>query len=94
LRLLPSADLIHRRALYTLGPGPPGRTGPSGSAPVEGSIDLTGGTIDLRPKQESAQMDGLGQVGLQGKSEDGGRTFSGRVTVNPQCTVFTLRRMS
>jgi hypothetical protein len=61
---------------------------------VEGRIDLTGGTIDLRPMQDSAQMGGLGQVGLQGKSEDGGRTFSGRVTVNPQCTVFTLRRMS
>ena len=87
LRLLPAADLAHRRAVYTLGPG---RTGAS---VVEGRLDLAGGTIDLAPTMVAQRNDAIGPLGLQGRSDDGGRTFTGRVTANPRCTLFTLKRL-
>lgn len=93
LTLFSAPDPLHRRAVYSLGPGSTGRTAPSRSFTIEGRVDLTGGAIDLRPTTLVAQADGLGPVGLQGKSDDGGRTFTGRVTANPRCTMFTLKRM-
>ncbi len=94
LKLLQTPDPAHRRALYTLSAGPTGTTVPSGTFGLEGRLDLAGGTIDLRPDGAVAQTSGFGVVGLQGQSTDGGRTFTGRVTANPRCTLFTLKRSS
>jgi hypothetical protein len=92
LKLLQTPDPTHGRALYTLSGGPAGTTVPSGTFGLEGRLDLLGGTIDLRPDGSVSQTSGFGLVGLQGRSIDGGRTFTGRVTANPRCTSFTLKR--
>lgn len=94
LKLLPAPDAAHRRAIYNLGPDTTGRSAASGSVAMEGRLDLSGGTIDLRPATIPPQNDVLGPIGLQGRSEDGGKTFTGRVTANPRCTMFTLQRVS
>jgi hypothetical protein len=92
LRLLPADDPRHRRALYSLGSGSADRARPSEAFAVEGRLDLAGGAIDLRPASIASQPAATGIVGLQGRSDDGGRTFAGRVTANPRCTLFTLKR--
>ena len=93
LKLLPTSDAAHRRALYTLGPSTTGRPGPTGTFTIEGRVDLAGGAIDLRPTTSGPRSELLGPLGLEGRSEDGGKTFTGRVTTNPRCTLFTLKRM-
>lgn len=94
LKLLPAPDPAHRRAIYNLGPDSTGRSAGTGSFSIEGRLDLSGGTIDLRPATIPSRTDAVGLIGLQGRSEDGGRTFTGRVTANPRCTMFTLKRTS
>ena len=93
LQLLATTDVAHRRALYSLGTGTNGRPGPSGTFAIEGRVDLAGGALDLRPATTGAANEALGPLGLEGNSHDGGRTFTGRVTANPRCTLFTLKRV-
>jgi hypothetical protein len=93
LQLLPATDIAHRRALYTLGPDSAGRPGPTGTFAIEGRVDLAGGTIDLRPTTSGVRNEALGSLGLEGHSGDGGKTFTGRVTANSRCTLFTLKRV-
>ena len=93
LKLLPDVDPAHRRALYNLGLDSTGSSAATGAITIEGRFDLAGGTIDLRPATQSG-TNATSVMGLQGRSEDGGRTFTGRVTANPRCTMFTLKRTS
>jgi hypothetical protein len=92
LKLLPATDSAHRRATYSLGLDSSGRSAAAGSFTIEGRFDLAGGTIDLRPATIPSQG-GAGVIGLEGRSDDGGKTFAGRVTANPRCTMFTLKRV-
>jgi hypothetical protein len=66
---------------------------PHGSFSMRGHIDLSGGTIRLRPV---AWIDRPGplwsMVGLDGVSDDGGLSFSGNVTRAPGCREFFVTR--
>jgi hypothetical protein len=92
LRLLPTHHPQHRRAFYNLDTPIAGDPPVAGVATIEGRLDLAGGMIDLRPVAEAGRAGSFGQIGLQGRSDDGGRTFTGHVTANPHCTSFTLTR--
>jgi hypothetical protein len=92
LRLLPTQDPQHRRAFYNLDAVISSDRPAAGAFTVEGRLDLAGGTIDLRPVAQTGRAGGVGQMGLLGRSDDGGRTFTGHVTANPHCTLFTLTR--
>ena len=93
LKVLPPADAQRQRALFSFGPQPTSPEVPAGSFVVEGSIDLRGGTMTLAPVQWVSQPAGYPWFGLTGRSEDGGRTFSGRVTDSSACNSFTFRRV-
>ena len=41
-----------------------------------------------------SQPPGYAWLGLSGRSDDGGKTFSGRVTDSTACTIFTLQRVN
>lgn len=92
LRILAGTGGAPRRATFSFGPLPSGPATPSGSFIVEGTIDLPGGRIDVTPVSWVQEVPGYTLLGLNGHSEDGGRTFTGRVTASAACTVFTLRR--
>lgn len=83
------------RALFSFGPTDANPSVPSGSFTVEGRYDAAAGRIDLRPADARAAggADTAYVAGLAGESNDGGRTFSGRVTTNINCTRFSLRRV-
>ena len=61
---------------------------------MEGTISMSAGELKLVPVKWIAQPGGYPWFSLNGRSEDGGRTFTGRVTDNPACTQFTLRRVT
>jgi hypothetical protein len=93
LRVVDSADSMHRRAVFSFAPMSPGGQLSSGSFLMEGRLDLSGGSIDLRPTQwVSPQPTDFVMVGLSGHSDNGGKTFSGHVMASASCTVFTLKR--
>jgi hypothetical protein len=82
-----------RRAMFSFGPEATSPEVPSGAFIVEGAIDLHGGAVTLTPVQWVSRPNGYDWLGLNGRSDDGGRTFSGRVTGSGRCTVFTLQRV-
>jgi hypothetical protein len=88
LRLSEAGADGQRRALLSFTPG----TGGQARFMLEGRLDLGGGVIELRPVAGSAQPGGTAMLGLSGRSNDGGRTFTGHVTTSTTCSVFTLRR--
>lgn len=93
LRTVDSADRTRRRAVFDFGPMAGGRPVPAGSFMLEGRFDLAGDVIDLRPTGWlSVQPPNFAMLGLTGRSDDGGKTFSGHATVSAACTVFTLKR--
>lgn len=81
-----------RKAIFSFGPTATNRDVSYGTFVVEGRIDLAGGLLELHPVSWIAQPPGYQMVGLRGRSDDGGRTFAGRVTDAANCTLFTLRR--
>jgi hypothetical protein len=83
----------HRRGLFVFGPNDNRPEVPRGSFVVEGVIDLDGGRITLTPSKWVLQPPGYSWFGLSGDSDDGGKTFSGRLTDSNTCTRFTLARM-
>lgn len=93
LEVYPQAGEPRRRAMFSFGPEPTSPDVPRGSFIVEGSIDLQGGTLVLAPVKWVTQPRGYDWLGLSGRSDDGGKTFSGRVTDSGACTIFTLRRV-
>lgn len=92
LKVFAAAGAPRRRALFSFGPQPSSPDTPSGAFLVEGAIDLAGGALALAPVAWVSQPAGYAWLGLDGRSEDGGRTFSGRVTEGALCSVFTLQR--
>jgi hypothetical protein len=94
LKVLGGSDPAHQRATYHLGGSSADRNGGQGAGAIEGRLDLSTNAIEFQPMTKPSQPDATGLLGLQGRSEDGGRTFTGRVTTNPRCTMFTLKRMN
>jgi len=82
-----------RRALFSFGPQPASPEVPSGAFLVEGVIDAHGGALTLTPIQWVSRPAGYTWLGLSGRSEDGGRTFSGQVTGGAGCSAFTLQHV-
>jgi hypothetical protein len=93
LKVYPQAGEPHRRAMFSFGPEPTSPDVPRGAFIVEGSIELHGGALVLTPVKWVSQPRGYDWLGLSGRSDDGGRTFSGRVTDSGTCTIFTLKRV-
>ena len=94
LKVFPAAGEPRRRAMFSFGPQPTSPDVPRGAFIVEGSVDLHGGAMTLTPVTWISQPAGYDWLGLSGHSEDGGKTFSGRVTDSRGCTIFTLKRTS
>jgi hypothetical protein len=80
-----------RRTLLSFGPEATSQRVPQGAFNAEGRFDPQS-RLALQPTRWVQQPVGYGWFGLDGASDDGGRTFSGRVTDNPFCTTFTLKR--
>jgi ribosomal protein L18 len=94
LKVLPATAESRRRAILSFGPQPTSPEVPRGVFIVEGSIDSHGGAMALSPVKWVTQPAGYDWLGLNGHSDDDGKTFSGRVVDSKACTVFTLRRVS
>ena len=90
---LPPPVAANRRAMFSFGPAPTSPDVPRGAFIVEGSIDVQGGAMTLTPVQWVSQPRGYNWLGLSGRSDDGGKTFTGHVTARAACTIFTLKRV-
>jgi len=93
LKVFPQSGEARRRAMFSFGPEPTSPAVPRGAFMVEGTIDLRGGAMTLAPVEWVSQPQGYNWLGLSGRSEDGGKTFKGRVTDSGVCTSFTLQRV-
>jgi len=94
LTLFPPGGDARRRAVFSFGPLPTSPDVPHGSFIVEGSLDPNGGTFSLTPVKWVTQPPGYNWLGLSGRSDDGGKTYSGRVADSAnQCTTFTFERV-
>jgi hypothetical protein len=93
LKVLPQVGEPRRHAIFTFGPEPTSPDVPRGAFMVEGSIDQHGGELSLSPVKWVTKPPGYNWLGLSGRSDDGGKTFSGRIVNNSACTIFTLRRI-
>jgi hypothetical protein len=93
LKVLPQSDEPQRRGVVSFGPQPTSPEVPRGSFIVEGSIGLDGGLMSFIPVKWVSQPAGFNWLGLSGNSDDGGKTFGGRIVDNSACTIFTLKRV-
>lgn len=93
LKVFPQSGEPRRHAMFSFGPEPTSPEVPRGAFMVEGSIDIRGGGLSLTPVKWVSQPAGYNWLGLSGRSDDGGRTFSGRIIDNAGCSIFTLRRI-
>jgi hypothetical protein len=94
LTVFPAAGQPRRRALFSFGPQPTSPGVPRGAFIVEGSIGMHGGEISLAPVKWVSQPASYNWLGLSGHSDDGGRTFAGRIIDSTNvCTIFTLKRV-
>jgi hypothetical protein len=92
LKLFPATAEARRRAILSFGPQPTSPDVPHGAFIVEGSMDAHGGAMIFSPIKWITQPAGYDWLGLNGRSDDDGKTFNGRVVDRDSCTVFTLRR--
>lgn len=92
VKIFPRTGDERRRALIAFGPHGAGATPPPGSFMAEGMIDTAAGAIAISPVKWVSQPPNAAWFGIDGGSDDGGKTFLGRVTDNPTCTRFTLAR--
>lgn len=81
-----------RRALVAFGPHGSDQDVLPGSFLAEGMIDTAAGAITIAPVKWVSQPPSASWFGINGGSDDGGKTFVGQVTDNPTCTRFTLAR--
>jgi Clp protease len=93
LKVFQRSDDARRRGLFVFGPNDNSTDVPRGSFAVEGVVDLNGGTMTLTPVKWVLQPPGYSWFGLTGGSDDGGKTFGGRLTESSTCTRFTLARV-
>ena len=93
LKMFRPTDGTHRRGVFAFGPSDNSPDVPQGSFMVEGTIDPNGGKMTLTPLKWVLQPPGYSWFGLVGGSDDGGKTFSGRLTDSDACTRFTLARV-
>jgi hypothetical protein len=93
LKVFPRSDQSQYQAVFTLGPQATSPDVPHGVFIVEGSIAVDGGAMSFSPVRWVSQPAGFNWLGLRGSSEDGGKTFGGRIVDNGACTVFTLKRV-
>lgn len=93
LKVFPQSGEARRTALVSFGPQPTSPDVPHGAFMVNGAIELHGGTLTMKPVKWLSQPAGYDWLGLSGRSEDGGKTFSGRVINKSACTIFTLKRV-
>jgi hypothetical protein len=93
LRVPTSSSGGEQSAVFAFSAAPTNTWVPHGSFSMRGRIDLSGGTIRLKP---AAWIDRPGplwsMVGLDGASDDGGLSFSGNVTRAPGCREFFVAR--
>jgi hypothetical protein len=95
LTLFPPSANPRRRAVFSFGPLATSPNVPRGAFIVEGSFDPHGGVLSLAPVKWVTQPAGYNWLGLTGRSDDGGKTFSGRVVDSTNlCTTFTLARIA
>jgi hypothetical protein len=92
LSVFPHSPGAPRRALFSFTPQSGSGTAGRGAFVVQGTIDLSGGVLQVSPVQWVSQPAVGRWLGLAGRSDDGGRTFSGRVVDADGCSVFTLKR--
>jgi hypothetical protein len=94
LTVFPASGEPRRRAMFSFGPEPTSPDVPRGAFLVEGSIEVHGGEMSLAPVSWVSQPTGYNWVGLNGRSDDGGRTFAGRIIDGTNaCSIFTLKRI-
>jgi hypothetical protein len=93
LKVFAQSDEPRRRAMFSFGPQPTSPNLPHGAFIVEGSIGLQGGTMLFLPVKWVSKPAGYSWLGLSGSSDDGGKTFGGRITDNSACSIFTLKRV-
>ncbi len=92
IRLFPLSEDRKRRAVFSFGPQPSSPDVPRGAFVTEGSLEPSAGELMLQPVKWLSHPNGYPWFGLSGRSQDGGKTFSGRVTENAGCSQFTLKR--
>jgi hypothetical protein len=92
VQLFRRADGARRRALFVFGPHATSPNVPRGAFEAEGVVDIDGGALTLEPSKWVLQPPGYPWFGVDGRSDDGGMTYSGRVTGSDTCTRFTLAR--
>jgi hypothetical protein len=81
-------------AIFKFGPSSSNQAVSSGAFLLRGTVNWKDGTLDLHPLSWLSQPVGYLMVGLSGRSNDGGKTFEGRVVGPAGCSQFSLTRTS
>jgi clan AA aspartic protease (TIGR02281 family) len=92
LRILTPSTASETRAQFSFGPSQLDPSVPDGSFSMVGHVDLSRGTMTLRPIEWIQRPGPYVMVGLEGASRDGGKTFYGRV-VGEGCDSFSMIRV-
>ena len=92
LRILTPSTASETRAQLSFGPSQLNPSVPDGSFSMVGHVDLSRGTMMLRPSEWIQRPEPYVMVGLEGASSDGGKTFYGRV-VGAGCDSFSMIRI-
>ena len=92
LRILTPSSASETRAQFSFGPSQLNPSVTAGSFSMVGHVDLSRGTMTLRPIEWIQKPEPYVMVGLEGTSSDGGRSFYGRV-VGAGCDSFSMLRI-
>jgi clan AA aspartic protease (TIGR02281 family) len=92
LRILIPSTASDTHARFSFGPSQLNPSVPDGSFSMVGHVDLSRGTMALRPIEWIQRPEPFVMVGLEGSSSDGGKTFYGRV-VGEGCDSFSMIRI-
>jgi len=92
LRILTPSTASETRAQFSFGPSQLNPSVPDGSFSMVGHVDLSHGTMKLRPIEWIQRPEPYVMVGLEGASSDGGKSFYGRV-VGEGCDSFSMIRI-
>jgi hypothetical protein len=92
LRIFIPSTASETRAQFSFGPSQLKPSVPNGSFSMAGHVDLSRGTMTLRPIEWIQRPEPYVMVGLEGASSDGGKTFYGRV-LGEGCDSFSMIRI-